>query len=175
MLDRRTLLLRIVQGFSATGAFFLAYPFVKAWLPTFNQNHTLEVDLSDLKTGAIKQVSWLGRNVMIVMRTPQEISDLVEDKHELKDASSAHSRQPALAVNHYRSLRADVFVVYSNCTHLGCEVSTSGTAASFNCPCHLSEFDAAGRVYKSAVAPTNLEVPDYQFVSRKLLLLVKRT
>ncbi|MDG2070596.1 MAG: ubiquinol-cytochrome c reductase iron-sulfur subunit [Pseudomonadales bacterium] len=174
MVDRRTLLLRIVQAFSATGALFLAYPFVKAWLPTFNQQHTLEVDLSDLKIGEIKQVSWLGRNVMIVRRTPEEISDLVEDKHELKDASSVHSRQPALAANQYRSLRPDVFVVYSNCTHLGCEVSASGTAASFNCPCHLSEFDAAGRVYKSAVAPVNLEVPDYQFMSRKILLLVKR-
>lgn len=175
MIDRRTLLLRIVQGFSVTGAFFLTYPFVKAWLPAFNQNHTLEVDLSGLAIGEIKQVSWLGRNVMIIRRTPEEISSLIKTEDELKDPASVHSQQPALAVNDFRSLRPDVFVAYSNCTHLGCEVSTSGTAARFNCPCHLSEYDAAGRVHKGAVAPTNLEVPDYQFVSRKSLLLVKRS
>ena len=41
----------------------------------------------------------------------------------------------------------------------------------FYCPCHGSKFDLAGRVFKGAPAPTNLEVPPYTFVSDSTLLI----
>ena len=172
-MNRRGVLTRIVQAFGLTGFAFLTYPFIRAWIPTFSQD--LEVNVKDLLPGQSKQVHWLGRNLHILRRRPETISLLTRSGNILKDPGSEDSTQPGFARNDYRSLRPEIFVAYSNCTHLGCEVSTSGSTARFNCPCHLSEYDAAGRVHKGAVAPANLEVPDYQFVSQKSLLLVKRT
>ncbi|MEX2327167.1 MAG: Rieske 2Fe-2S domain-containing protein, partial [Pseudomonadales bacterium] len=61
---------------------------------------------------------------------------------------------------------------FNNCTHLGCEVAPVDDAGvGFSCPCHQSEYDYAGRVIEGATAPTNLEVPNYRFVSRNTLRL----
>jgi ubiquinol-cytochrome c reductase iron-sulfur subunit len=173
VLNRRYLLTKIVQGFSLTGGLFLAYPFVRSWLPGFNQSHTREVDLSDLAFGEVKQVPWLGRRVMIKIRSTEEVEALSDASVSLKDPDSTRSKQPEFARNTHRSQRADIFVAYGNCTHFGCIVEPRGpnSPAKFSCPCHLSEFDAAGRVFADAVAPKNLEIPDYQFLSRNTLLL----
>ena len=173
MLNRRYLLTKIVQGFSLTGTLFLAYPFVKSWIPGLNQAHTLEIDISDLSLGEVKQVPWLGRRVMITIRTPAEVKALTEKSDSLKDPDSIRSSQPEFARNMHRSKRRDVFVAYGNCTHFGCIVGVNGSDAHarFSCPCHQSEFDAAGRVFEDAAAPLNLEIPDYQFLSRNTLLL----
>ena len=67
-------------------------------------------------------------------------------------------------------------------THLGCSPTDkleAGTQSGlgddwlggFYCPCHGSKFDLAGRVFKDVPAPTNLEVPKYQFVSDTRLLI----
>ena len=41
----------------------------------------------------------------------------------------------------------------------------------FFCPCHGSKFDLAGRVFKGAPAPTNLEVPPHTYLSDTRLLI----
>ena len=41
----------------------------------------------------------------------------------------------------------------------------------FFCPCHGSKFDLAGRVFSGAPAPTNLEVPPYQFLGETTILI----
>jgi ubiquinol-cytochrome c reductase iron-sulfur subunit len=41
----------------------------------------------------------------------------------------------------------------------------------FFCPCHGSKFDLAGRVFKDVPAPTNLEVPKYQFLTDTRLVI----
>jgi len=38
-------------------------------------------------------------------------------------------------------------------------------ARGFFCPCHGSQFDFAGRVFKAVPAPINLKVPPYRFLS----------
>jgi len=38
-------------------------------------------------------------------------------------------------------------------------------------PCHGSKFDLAGRVYKGAPAPVNLEVPPHMYVSDSTILI----
>ena len=56
------------------------------------------------------------------------------------------------------------------CTHLGCvplgaaEGEPRGEFGGYFCPCHGSHYDTAGRIRKGP-APTNLEVPDYEFTS----------
>jgi ubiquinol-cytochrome c reductase iron-sulfur subunit len=174
-MNRRQLLTRIVQGFSLAGLVFIAYPFMRAFLPAFDEDLSIEVDVSDLESGESKTVSWLGRNLYVVRRSAEVIKQLAGRAESLKDPLSINSKQPEFATNLWRSLRPDILIVYKNCTHLGCEVSahTNTLEAGFECPCHRSLFDAAGRVHKEAVASFNLEIPDYQFVTRNLIRLTK--
>lgn len=168
-MDRRTLLTRIVQGFSLTGLAFLTYPFVKAWLPSFGEGRHLDVDVSELKPGEFEVVQWLGRNVIVVKRDPAMVESLQTPDAELKDPLSLASEQPPRATNVHRSVRPDLFVAFTNCTHLGCEVVSENQA--FKCPCHQSDYDAAGRVHEGAAAPRNLDVPNYRYISGQVIRL----
>jgi len=170
-MNRRTLLTRIVQGFSVVGAGFLAYPFVKAFLPVA-ANEGLEVDLSGLRPGESKIVHWQGRNVFVLRRSRATFRSLEESGANLKDPDSSASTQPAFARNPGRSRIPEIFVAYANCTHLGCEVALNGNKG-FVYPCHDSRFDAAGRVFKDAIASYNLQVPRYELVSKRVLRLVR--
>ena len=89
---------------------------------------------------------------------------------------SIRDQQPAYARNATRSIKPDLFVAVGICTHLGCSPNAvpAGTnnpslpsdwPGGFFCPCHGSTFDGAGRVFKNKPAPTNLEVPPYQYTS----------
>lgn len=40
----------------------------------------------------------------------------------------------------------------------------------FYCPCHASHFDAAGRIRRGP-APTNLEIPEYKFLTDDTILV----
>ena len=173
MIDRRKMLTRIVQFFSIFGAFFVGYPFIKS-SSIFEKRHLeLEVDLSDLSIVKVKRVSWFGRPVIIVNRSEQEIEAINESHEALKDPLSEKSHQPDFARNKKRSIRDDVFVAFANCTHLGCVVKESDDeiGTRFRCPCHNSSFDAAGRVFREALAPKNLEIPKYGFLSKNVLIL----
>ncbi len=169
-MNRRILLTRIVQGFSVVGAGFLAYPFIKAFLPV-SAREGLEVDVSGLRPGESRMVHWQGRNVFVVRRTAATIRGIEQEIDHLKDPDSRHSSQPEFARNPGRSRIPELFVAYANCTHLGCEVALR-EGRGFVCPCHDSKFDASGRVYREAVASLNLQVPNYKMVSRRVLVLL---
>jgi ubiquinol-cytochrome c reductase iron-sulfur subunit len=47
----------------------------------------------------------------------------------------------------------------------------SDWAGGFLCPCHGSKFDLAGRVYKGAPAPVNLDVPPHMYLSEGKILI----
>lgn len=170
-MDRRTLLTRIVQGFSVTGLAFVTYPFVKAWIPSFGEQLFLDVDISELAPGEHTIVQWLGRNIIVLRRDPTTVEGLIATSADLKDPESMNSDQPKNATNPHRSVRPDLFVAFTNCTHLGCEVVTQDMA--FKCPCHQSDYDAAGRVLEGAAAPRNLDVPNYRYISRQVIRLEK--
>lgn len=175
-MNRRLLLTRIVQGFTITGFGFLTYPFIRAFLPTFTEDVSFDIDVSDLSQGESKTVSWLGRHLYVIRRRPEVTEMLAANNEMLKDPFSKHSKQPDFSDHVQRSIRPDIFIVYKNCTHLGCEVSfRSGSPDSgFECPCHNSHFDPAGRVHKDAVASFNLEVPGYRYLSKNLIRLSRR-
>jgi ubiquinol-cytochrome c reductase iron-sulfur subunit len=60
-------------------------------------------------------------------------------------------------------------VVVGVCTHLGCiPIANQGEYEGWFCPCHGSHYDISGRIRKGP-APTNLEVPPYEFVSDSLI------
>ena len=173
--DRRTFLARIVTIFSVVGLAGLAYPFLGSWLSGPRREVTLDVDVTDLKPGDARLVRWLGRHVYIVRRDLHMVNSLTMDSASLEDPASTRSNQPAFAFNARRSIRPEHLLVFANCTHLGCEVEpiSRGGFKGFRCPCHASEFDAAGRVGKGSAARFNLEVPEYGYAGRHIIRLKK--
>ena len=161
--------MRIVQGFILTGVGFGIYPFLRSFMPGFKQDLSLDVDVRDLQEGQGKVVHWLGRNITIVRRSKAVLEGIGLLDAELKDPDSLASHQPPFAENIYRSRQAEFFVAYNNCTHLGCEVVAGGKG--FQCPCHQSDFDAAGRVFEYSPAPANLSVPHYRFIKAGIIRL----
>ncbi len=174
-MNRRLILTRIVQAFSITGLGFVAYPFIRAFVPTLREDLSLDIDVSDLLPGQSKTVTWLGRNLFVTRRSEETSRHLFQSAIALKDPASQESSQPAFARNPWRSKQEDIFIVYKNCTHLGCEVAigAEGVQAGFECPCHNSLFDSSGRVHEESIASFNLEVPDYQYISQNRIRLIK--
>ena len=114
-------------------------------------------------------------------RTKEMLATLRKVDAKVSDPKSDVPQQPEYAKNENRSLKPDVMVVVGICTHLGCSPKEKGADAKaelgadweggFYCPCHGSKFDLAGRVYKGAPAPTNLEVPPHMYLSDGKILV----
>lgn len=176
---RRQLLTVATSLTGAVGVAFAAAPFLASWKPSARAKALgapLEIDISKLEPGAMLKIEWRGKPVFVVRRTPQMIDLLGAHDDRLADPQSNQSKQPDYAKNDARAVNAEYFVVLGVCTHLGCapmsrfEPGDTGDGqlgadwpGGFYCPCHGSKFDLSGRVYKGAPAPTNLEVPPYNF------------
>ena len=69
-----------------------------------------------------------------------------------------------------RAEKPEFLVLVGVCTHLGCVPlgqktgEVKGDYDGWFCPCHGSHYDTSGRIRKGP-APTNLEVPPYDFLS----------
>ena len=170
-----------VGGAAAVGA---AIPFVGSMLPSERAKAAgapVEVDLSKLAPGEMSVIEWRGKPVWVIRRTKEMIESLKAVTPRLTDPASKSSKQPKYAENEYRSAKPELMVMEGVCTHLGCSPQLKSAdakaemgadwAGGFYCPCHGSKFDYAGRVFRGAPAPTNLEVPAYTFVSENTLLI----
>ena len=59
---------------------------------------------------------------------------------------------------------------------LGCIVHRNPAEKTWDCPCHGSRFDLAGRVFQGSPASVNLRIPPYEFPSPlKLVVGVDET
>ncbi len=140
----------------------------------------IEADISKLAVGQQITLVWRQKPVWVLRRSQRMIQSLEKNNPVLRDPQSeVAEQQPAYAQNALRSIRPDIFIVVSLCTHLGCipnfrpEVAPTDLGDSWNggyfCPCHGSRFDLAGRVYRGVPAPTNLVVPPHEFLSDSLV------
>ena len=115
-----------------------------------------EVDISNVEKGQSITVLWRGKPVFIRRRTDEEIAkardvNIDELKHPEKDEDRA--KDP------------EWLVMLGVCTHLGCvPLGDKGEYGGWFCPCHGSHYDTSGRIRKGP-APTNMEVPKYEFVN----------
>jgi ubiquinol-cytochrome c reductase iron-sulfur subunit len=126
-------------------------------------------------------VKWRGKAVWVLHRTPQMLASLNTVEDHLRDPFSNKPQQPAYAANQHRSIRAEYLVLEGVCTHLGCAplekfqpddpAMVAGWQGGFFCPCHGSQFDLAGRVYKGVPAPTNLVVPPHRYIGDATILI----
>jgi ubiquinol-cytochrome c reductase iron-sulfur subunit len=176
---RRAVLRGLVKVMALLGLGFVAVPFIRFLVPESEDVVSLDIDISHLGINESMQVEWFGRRVIIYHRATEVLANLNESTDGvLQDPHSKQSRQPGFARNPFRSIRPEYLVIYSNCTHLGCDIAVNRdvqqSLIGFQCPCHQSNYDHSGRVLSDQPAPYNLEVPDYTFESGGTIRLLRR-
>ena len=180
---RRNLIIAtsVVSGAAAAG---VAVPFVWSMWPSERAKAAgapVEADIGGLAPGEMQVVEWRGKPVWILRRSQEMLEGLKKVDDKVVDPTSKDSKQPDYAKNENRSIKPEYLVLIGICTHLGCSPQPKSPEAKgemgadwqggFLCPCHGSKFDLAGRVYKGAPAPINLEVPEYTYLSDTRLLI----
>ena len=156
--NRRDFLFTASYTVGAVGLGATIWPFIDQMNPDSSVKAlaTTEVDISQIEPGKSITVLWRGKPVFIKRRTDSEISEaqsvsLDDLKHPEKDED--------------RVKKAEWLVMMGICSHLGCvPLSDKGEYNGWFCPCHGSHYDTSGRIRKGP-APTNMEVPKYEFVN----------
>jgi len=162
----------------------VAIPFVWSFWPSERAKAAgapVEADISGIAPGEMKIFEWRGKPVWVVRRTKEMLEAVKKADDKVSDPSSEVKLQPDYAKNEYRSIKPEVLVLVGICSHLGCSPQAKSVEAKgemgadwgggFLCPCHGSKFDLAGRVYKGAPAPVNLDVPPHMYLSDGTILI----
>jgi ubiquinol-cytochrome c reductase iron-sulfur subunit len=170
-----------VGGVAAVGA---AVPFAASMMPSERAKAIgapVEVDVSKLAPGEMVRVEWRGKPVWVLRRTPEMLKSIEAADNLVQDPSLRVEQQPEYAKNEARAIKPEYLVLVGVCTHLGCSPQFKPKDMSpdmgqdwvggFYCPCHGSKFDYAGRVFKGAPAPINLEVPPHMYLSDTTILV----
>jgi ubiquinol-cytochrome c reductase iron-sulfur subunit len=170
-----------VAGAASVG---VAVPFAWSWWPSERAKAAgapVEADISNIAPGELAVVEWRGKPVWILRRTKEMLEAIRKADDKVTDPKSSVAAQPEYAKNENRSIKPEYLVLVGICTHLGCSPQAKPAeakaemgpewAGGFLCPCHGSKFDLAGRVYKGAPAPINLEVPPHTYLSDSKLLI----
>jgi ubiquinol-cytochrome c reductase iron-sulfur subunit len=170
-----------VAGVAGVG---VAIPFAWSWWPSERAKAAgapVEADISALAPGELQVVEWRGKPVWVMRRTKEMLEAVRKADDKVTDPKSKDSTQPEYAKNENRSIKPELLVLVGICSHLGCSPQQKTAeakgemgadwAGGFLCPCHGSKFDLAGRVYKGAPAPINLEVPPHTYLSDGKLLI----
>jgi len=140
---------------------------------------TIEVDVSGVEVGTQIKAKWRGTPVFIRRRTPEEIATARADDEEVLSficptAQNENLPDEALATDANRTLdeAGEWIVMKGVCTHLGCIPigDAAGDYGGWDCPCHGSHYDTAGRIRKGP-APLNLFVPPAKFISDTVIKL----
>ena len=160
---RRDFIVVASYAMGAVGAAAFAWPVIDQMNPAADTLAlaSIEVDVSKISEGQSITIKWRGKPVFIRHRTAAEIT--AADQVDL-----AGLRDPEADAG--RVSRPEFLVVLGVCTHLGCVPlgqkvgEVRGEYDGWFCPCHGSHYDSSGRIRKGP-APTNLEVPPYEFTS----------
>ena len=180
---RRNMIVATAAVAGAAGA-AVAIPFAWSWWPSERAKAAgapVEADISNLAPGELQVVEWRGKPVWIVRRTKEMLEAVTKADDKVTDPRSEVDKQPEYAKNEYRSIKPEILVLVGICSHLGCSPQQKSAeakgemgadwAGGFLCPCHGSKFDLAGRVYKGAPAPVNLDVPPHMYLSDGRILI----
>jgi ubiquinol-cytochrome c reductase iron-sulfur subunit len=184
---RRRFLIATATVVGTVGAVATLVPFIESWNPSERARSAgapVAIDFSKLEPGQQIAVSWRGKPVWMLRRTPKMLEDMHSPamREKLRDPDSeVDTQQPGYAQNEFRSINPEYLVVIGICTHLGCVPTFRPDVApadlgrdwlgGYFCPCHGSRFDLAGRVFKGVPAPTNLVIPPYRFISDTKVLV----
>jgi ubiquinol-cytochrome c reductase iron-sulfur subunit len=177
--NRRDFLVRSAVTFAAAGCLAVLWPFVDQMNPNRSSvRDTVDVDLSDIQLGQLKQVQWKGEPIFIRQRTQDEVelarkvllTDLVDPDAR---AHGPGEKASASDANRTKAGHSNWLGVIGVCPYCRCLVKPANPRitpfalcadAAFLCPFCASRFDLAGRA-KSGPARKNLAVPPYQFLT----------
>ena len=159
---RREFLFTASYAVGAVGVAAVTWPLIDQMNPDASVKAlaSTEVDISSVEPVNTITVLWRGKPVFIRRRTQSEFDEakkvkLDELKHPEKDED--------------RAKNPEWLVMLGICTHLGCvPLNDKGDYNGWFCPCHGSHYDTSGRIRKGP-APTNMEVPKYEFVNDKTI------
>ena len=156
---------------AGVGAVGVIYPLVSQMAPSADvlAESTTELDISAIESGQAIKTVFRKQPVFVRNLTPAEI--------EAANAVNAGSlRDPQTLAERTKEGRENWLITMGVCTHLGCvplgaaEGENRGEFGGYFCPCHGSHYDTAARIRKGP-APTNLEVPTYEFTSDTNILI----
>ena len=155
---RRDFIFTASYALGAVGVGAAAWPLIDQMNPDASERAlaSTEVDISGIERGQSITVLWRGKPVFIKRRTEEEIQKARKvDLKELPDPEKDEDR----------AKNPEWLVMLGMCTHLGCvPLGNKGEYDGWFCPCHGSHYDTSGRIRKGP-APTNLEIPKYEFIS----------
>ncbi|MDG6080048.1 ubiquinol-cytochrome c reductase iron-sulfur subunit [Erythrobacter litoralis] len=156
-----------VAALSAAGIGGLAvvYPLISQMAPSKDvlAASTTEVDVSAIEVGQAIKAVFRKQPLFVRRLTPAEIA-------AAQAVPAGSLRDPQTLEERTKEGHLDMLVTMGVCTHLGCvplgaaEGENKGEFGGYFCPCHGSHYDTAARIRKGP-APSNLEVPDYEFTS----------
>ena len=156
--NRRDFIFTASYALGAVGVGAVVWPLIDQMNPDASVKAlaSTEVDVSGVERGQSITVLWRGKPVFIRRRTDEEIAKAKNVK--LEDL-------PHPETDEERAKNPEWLVMLGVCTHLGCvPLGDKGEYGGWFCPCHGSHYDTSGRIRKGP-APTNMEVPKYEFVN----------
>ena len=160
--ERRDFLFTASYALGAVGVGAAVWPLIDQMNPDASVKALAitEVDISKIGLGKTITVLWRGKPVFIRRRTQEEISKAQNvNLEELKDPQKDEDRVK----------KSEWLIMTGVCTHLGCvPLGNKGDFGGWFCPCHGSHYDTSGRIRKGP-APTNLEIPKYEFVDNNTI------
>jgi len=160
--ERRDFLFTASYALGAVGVGAAVWPLIDQMNPDASVKALAitEVDISKIGLGKTITVLWRGKPVFIRRRTQEEISKAQNvNLEELKDPQKDEDRVK----------KPEWLIMTGVCTHLGCvPLGEKGDFGGWFCPCHGSHYDTSGRIRKGP-APTNLEIPKYEFVDNNTI------
>ena len=156
--ERREFLFTASYAVGAVGVGAVVWPLIDQMNPDASVKAlaSTEVDISSVQPGKTITVLWRGKPVFIKRRTSEEVAEARAVKMEdLKDPQKDEDR----------AKDPEWLVMLGVCTHFRCvPLNDKGDYNGWFCPCHGSHYDISGRIRKGP-APTNMEVPKYEFVN----------
>ena len=172
--DRRSLLKAATTALLLGGGGFVAVGLFKAMGPATGEgpaNPPVRYPLADLRVGQAATLTWGGRPVCILHRSPADIAWLLGRPQPTSHPSGA---QASFRGTPLRSLTPDYFVFEPVCTlHDGVVVRDDSGAfptRGLVCPHCGTRYDLAGCVF-SGPAPRSLDVPPYRFEGPDVLVV----
>ncbi len=167
--SKRDFLYLTAAATGAVGAASMGWAFINTMNPAADvlALASTEVNLAPIEKGQAITIMWRGKPVFVRNRTDEEIA-------EANDVDVTELRDPQTDSERTKENEAQWLIVVGICTHLGCvplgqkPSEVRGEFGGWFCPCHGSHYDTSGRIRKGP-APTNLLVPDYEFISDTLV------
>jgi ubiquinol-cytochrome c reductase iron-sulfur subunit len=164
-LRRRDFINIAAVTFAGIGGASVLYPLISQMAPSADvlAESSTEIDISSIQPGQSIKAVFRKQPVFIRNLTPAEMT-------AARKVNVGDLRDPQTLGERTKPGKENWLITMGVCTHLGCvplgagEGEVKGEYGGYFCPCHGSHYDTAARIRKGP-APTNLEVPEYAFVS----------